>query len=435
MSNPLGPSGPFSRQPSPCCQRCRATPCRCPGQESVPSRNNPLAGPPCPYCLFDPCRCLTRGQLARLCRRCGYQPCRCGEAPPCVPAVPFDDYAECPRGYQVGDVLTVAGGTFVTAATLTVLTINAETGSVLMVAVTTPGNYTVFPANPAATTGGGGTGATFTLAGVLPALTGAVVVAGGGPWPPGYRVGDVCQLDGGIFTAAASVVVTATTSGQVAGVAIRTPGSGYSSLPCSPTPTFGGHGCGLKITATFVGGAMTIAVVADMGGTCHPPPLQWWQRTSVNIFSPGSGPPAQPRVNVCGRLICGWSERQQILLDPCSPPAIRPLTYLWFPLGTDCNAMCCSTPGDVIEAPAKSGRLYNVFYTEYVDVDTPGCSPGPPAAPFPPVCGEFVGGYMLVVLQQQCPFGAASPPTGTWLTDDSGADVLYGDPWHYLEPV
>ena len=431
MPNPLANLG---RQPT-CCPRCHATPCRCPGHESVPSRN-PLAGPLCVRCQSNPCSCLSRRQQARLCVKCGLNPCQCGEAPPCVPEPPYDEYFECPNGYKVGDILTVAGGTFTTQAQLTVLTIDNETGSVLTVNVSLAGNYTAFPANPAATTGGGGTGATFTLTNDgISAITGAVVVAGGGAWPPGYRVGDVCQLDGGIFTAAASVVVIATTSGQVAGVAIRTAGSGYSVNPCSPTPCIGGHGCGLKVTAVFTAGAMTSVSVADMGGPCHKPPLQWWQRTSVNIFSPGSGPPAQPRVTVFGRLICGWSESQQVMLDQCTPSTIRPLTYLWLPLGTDCNAMCCTTPGDVVEVPAKSGRLYNVFWTEYVDVDTPGYSPGPPAVPYPSACGEYVGGHMLVALQQQCPFGGASPPTGDWLTDDSGADVLYGDPWHYLEPV
>ena len=152
MPNPLAN---FGRQPT-CCPRCHATPCRCPGHEAVPSRN-PLAGL-CSRCHCNPCSCLSRGQVSRLCRRCGLNPCQCGEAPPCIPQPPYNEYFECPSGYEVGDVLTVAGGTFTIAATLTVLTIDDETGSVLTVAVTTGGNYTVFPTSPAATTGGAGRG-------------------------------------------------------------------------------------------------------------------------------------------------------------------------------------------------------------------------------------------------------------------------------------
>jgi hypothetical protein len=334
----------------------------------------------------------------------------------------------------VGDVLTAVGGTG-TPATLTVTTTNPATGSVTGVTVNPPGGtYSVEPPSPFSTTGGHGQGATFNILTYAGGNIGSVSVqAGGTSWPPGYRVGDVCQLEGGVFTAPASVVVTGTTSGQVSGVAVRTPGN-YSALPCSPAPTIGGHGCGLKITGTFVAGAMTVAVIADIGGPCYQPVLQWWQRTPVNVFPAGSGPPAQPRNSAIGRLICGWSEKQQVLLDQCTPPTVRPLTYLWLPLGTDCNAMCCSTPGDVVEVPAKSGRLYDVFYTEYVDIDTPGCSAGPPGAPWPPQVGEYVGGYLLVILQQQCPFGAVTTPSGTWLTADDGVTVLLADPWHWLAP-
>jgi len=64
-------------------------------------------------------------------------------------------------GYAVGNTLTVAGGTFTTAA---VLTVTAVSGGVITgVNVTTPGAYSVLPANPVSVTGGAGSGASFHL--------------------------------------------------------------------------------------------------------------------------------------------------------------------------------------------------------------------------------------------------------------------------------
>ena len=62
-------------------------------------------------------------------------------------------------GYTVGDVLTLVGGTFSSAATLTVSTVS--TGVVTGVTVSNFGTYTVLPTNPISVTGGTGSGATF----------------------------------------------------------------------------------------------------------------------------------------------------------------------------------------------------------------------------------------------------------------------------------
>ncbi len=70
-------------------------------------------------------------------------------------------------GYAVGDVLTVSGGTFSTAATFKVTTVldGAITGVVI---VGTGEGYTVAPTNPASTTTNGlGSGATLTISRVL----------------------------------------------------------------------------------------------------------------------------------------------------------------------------------------------------------------------------------------------------------------------------
>ena len=64
-------------------------------------------------------------------------------------------------GYLVGDVLTVSGGTFSVAIQLTVATLSGS--AVATVTITNAGSYTALPTNPASTTGGTGSGATFTL--------------------------------------------------------------------------------------------------------------------------------------------------------------------------------------------------------------------------------------------------------------------------------
>jgi hypothetical protein len=65
--------------------------------------------------------------------------------------------------YVVGDVLTVVGGTFTTAAT--VLVTEVTTGVIDNISVIDPGVYTVFPGAGAATSGGGGTLATVDYSG------------------------------------------------------------------------------------------------------------------------------------------------------------------------------------------------------------------------------------------------------------------------------
>jgi len=63
-------------------------------------------------------------------------------------------------GYVVGEIITFSGGTFTTAATVTVTTVS--TGVVTGVSISEEGNYTVLPSNPVSTTASAsGTGATF----------------------------------------------------------------------------------------------------------------------------------------------------------------------------------------------------------------------------------------------------------------------------------
>lgn len=64
-------------------------------------------------------------------------------------------------GYVAGNILTIAGGTNTVAATITVDTVSS--GAIATYHITNRGNYSVLPSNPAAVTGGAGTGATFNL--------------------------------------------------------------------------------------------------------------------------------------------------------------------------------------------------------------------------------------------------------------------------------
>jgi hypothetical protein len=62
-------------------------------------------------------------------------------------------------GYTVGDVLTLVGGTFTIAATVTVSTVSS--GVITAVSISNNGVYTIAPTTPVSVTGGTGSGATF----------------------------------------------------------------------------------------------------------------------------------------------------------------------------------------------------------------------------------------------------------------------------------
>ena len=95
--------------------------------------------------------------------------------------------------YKVGDILTVGGGTG-TAATLTVTSV-AVNGTVAAASVTTPGNYTVFPTNPVATTDpSGAEGAIFNLTTSGTSVTGAAFVPANPLATPAALPGDVVPV-------------------------------------------------------------------------------------------------------------------------------------------------------------------------------------------------------------------------------------------------
>jgi hypothetical protein len=66
-------------------------------------------------------------------------------------------------GYKVGDVLTVQGGVFDTAAQLKVTAVDGS-GAIITADAVQGGSYSTLPTSPASVTGGSGSGATFTVA-------------------------------------------------------------------------------------------------------------------------------------------------------------------------------------------------------------------------------------------------------------------------------
>lgn len=114
--------------------------------------------------------------------------------------------------YIVGDILTLSGGTPVTAAQARVTTIGGG-GAITGLSVFNPGDYTAIPGNPVATTGGSGNGAaTITVTwGIGPAN---VVTTGSG-----YAGAPTVTVNGG---GGAGGAVVATVNGTMVGTAIAT---------------------------------------------------------------------------------------------------------------------------------------------------------------------------------------------------------------------
>lgn len=112
-------------------------------------------------------------------------------------------------GYRVGDLLSVTGGTSVgRAAVIYVSAVNAGTGAVTAVAVDDGGIYGAVPANPAATTGGSGTGATLTLtSGALTSFAaGNVALATGFANSVNNGIKSVVSLTGGALVVSETAV-------------------------------------------------------------------------------------------------------------------------------------------------------------------------------------------------------------------------------------
>lgn len=116
--------------------------------------------------------------------------------------------------YAVGDVLTVSGGTFTSAATITVSAVTS--GAISGFNLTTPGVYTITPTNNVSVTGGHGTGATFTLVFGIGAVT--VVTPGSGYVAvPTITIGGAGSGTGASLTVNMGITATGTTIATYAG--------------------------------------------------------------------------------------------------------------------------------------------------------------------------------------------------------------------------
>lgn len=149
------------------------------------------------------------------------------------------------NGYEALDVLTLDEGTVdpvdLTEATIRVDTVTAD--AVATATLTEGGTYTVAgdgTADPV--TGGGGTGANFTLTWgeklSWADLDVTAQIAAGGT---GYTLGDVLTLAAGTTTEAATLEVTSVNAGAVDGVKVLTPGA-YSIVPGDAVGVTGGTG-------------------------------------------------------------------------------------------------------------------------------------------------------------------------------------------------
>ena len=133
-------------------------------------------------------------------------------------------------GYNVGNVLTVIGGSG-SSATLTVTAVSS--GVITSVSVTNAGNYIAFPASPVIVTGGTGSGAKFNLIG---GVTAAAVSLGG----TGYTVGNFLVVGGGTGLPA-TLQVTAASGSSITAVSVISSGS-YNAFPPSPASIVDGAG-------------------------------------------------------------------------------------------------------------------------------------------------------------------------------------------------
>lgn len=173
-------------------------------------------------------------------------------------------------GYNVGDTITLAGGTFSSAAVLTVATLVGGPGSgVATFTISTPGSYTVQSTSfTQSATSGGGSGATFNT-GLFGVLTVTVNTAGVYTVLPSNPISQAS-------TSGSGTGATMTGTWGVNAVVLGANGSGYSSLP---TVTISGGG-GTGATATPVMEGDTITVVSGGAG---------YQTTPTISFTGGGG--------------------------------------------------------------------------------------------------------------------------------------------------
>lgn len=204
-------------------------------------------------------------------------------------------------GYAVDDILDIVGGTSTVVGQLRVTSVGGS-GEVTGASVETAGVYSTISPGTRGVTGGGGTGATFTLtyklvqinvtsAGSGYTSTPTITIVGGGgsgaagtatlastgtvksitltAAGSGYTTPPTINLTGGGGTGADAEAVLLT-AGTVVGVTITTPGAGYTS---APTMAFtGGAGTGAAATAVLgtIGTVKSVTLTPGTGYTSAP---------------------------------------------------------------------------------------------------------------------------------------------------------------------
>lgn len=203
-------------------------------------------------------------------------------------------------GYAVNDILDIVGGTSTVVGQLRVTSVGGS-GEITGASIETAGVYSTISPGTRGVTGGGGTGATFTLtyklvqinltsAGTGYTSTPTITIVGGGGSGAagtatlaatgtvksitltapgsGYTTPPTINLTGGGGSGADAVAVLLST-GTVVGVTITTPGAGYTS---APTIAFTGDGTGAAATAVLssTGSVKSVTLTPGAGYTSAP---------------------------------------------------------------------------------------------------------------------------------------------------------------------
>lgn len=164
-------------------------------------------------------------------------------------------------GYQVGDILTLTGGTSITPAKVMVTVLNPG-GAIAFMQIMTAGEYTVLPPNlPIPLSGGSGTGATASVQwGIIPILT-----APGS----GYATPPTVTVAGGLgATIVAALGSTSGAGGQLTAITVTNPGTGYTQA----TFAISGDGYGAAATAGVIPStSLDIMNITPLWGNLAPP--------------------------------------------------------------------------------------------------------------------------------------------------------------------
>jgi hypothetical protein len=176
-------------------------------------------------------------------------------------------------GYAVNNVLTVVGGTFTSAATFTVNTVDGS-GAILTYSLTSSGAYTVLPTSPVSVTGGAGTSATFNLLTYTLAASGGTITNAGS----GYVEQPTVTFSGGGGSGAAAYATVGS------GTVVRSIGTTMSFY----TP--GGEQA--RIDDTYSGGT-AVNYVRLRGRAAGAGPIVYVggsdTNTTLNLASAGTG--------------------------------------------------------------------------------------------------------------------------------------------------